>query len=65
MKDEKNVVKISVRNLVEFIYRSGDITSTGSGASSVEAMQMGNKIQKSLFLRYRRFTANALMKILT
>lgn len=56
MKDEKKIVKISVRNLVEFIYRSGDITSTGSGASSVEAMQMGNKIhrkiQKSMGLGY-------------
>mgnify|MGYP006914990115 CR=1 FL=1 len=35
---EKKVVRISVRNLVEFILRSGDLDS-GSGVQDKEAMQ--------------------------
>lgn len=56
MSEERTVVKISVRNLVEFIYRQGDITSAGSGARDTEAMQLGSKIhrkiQKSMGLGY-------------
>lgn len=56
MSEERMTVKISVRNLVEFIYRQGDITSTGSGARDTEAMQLGSKIhrkiQKSMGLGY-------------
>lgn len=43
-----NTVKISVRNLVEFIYREGDINTTGLGAKNTEAMQLGNKIHKKI-----------------
>ncbi|MBQ4283036.1 MAG: ATP-dependent DNA helicase [Lachnospira sp.] len=50
-----NVLKISVRNLVEFICRSGDIES-GGGRDSVKAMQEGarlhRKIQKSMGSMY-------------
>ncbi len=50
-----NVFKISVRNLVEFICRSGDIES-GSGKDSVKTMQEGarlhRKIQKSMGSMY-------------
>ncbi len=56
MSEEKEIVKISVRNLVEFLLREGDITSTGSGAGNTEAMQLGSKIhrkiQKSMGLGY-------------
>ena len=56
MSEEKNTVKISVRNLVEFMYRQGDITSVGSGARDTESMRLGNKIhrkiQKSMGLGY-------------
>lgn len=56
MSEERNTVKISVRNLVEFIYRQGDITSAGSGARDMEAMRLGSKIhrkiQKSMGLGY-------------
>ena len=56
MSEEKQIVKISVRNLVEFIFRSGDISSTGSGAKNTEAMQLGSKIhreiQKSMGIGY-------------
>lgn len=48
MSEEKEVVKISVRSLVEFIFREGDITSAGSGAPNTEAMQMGNKIHRKI-----------------
>ncbi|MDY3775455.1 MAG: helicase C-terminal domain-containing protein [Eubacterium sp.] len=50
-------LKISVRNLVEFIYRGGDINSTGLGTRNPEAMQLGSKIhkkiQKSMGIGYR------------
>lgn len=42
-----NTVKISVRNLVEFIMRSGDLT-TSSGLKDPEAMQEGSRIHKKL-----------------
>lgn len=56
MSEERTTVKISVRSLVEFIYRQGDITSSGSGTRDTEAMQLGSKIhrkiQKSMGLGY-------------
>ncbi len=39
--------KISVRNLVEFIFRSGDITS-GSGSVSKDAMAEGSRIHRKI-----------------
>ena len=48
MSEEKEIVKISVRSLVEFIFREGDITSAGSGAKNTEAMQLGNKIHRKI-----------------
>lgn len=51
-----NVLCISVRNLVEFLCRSGDIESGGSGPSDVKWMQEGarlhRKIQKSMGSSY-------------
>ena len=41
-------IRISVRNLVEFIFREGDINSTGLGTRNPEAMQLGNKIHKKI-----------------
>lgn len=56
MSEKRTTVKISVRNLVEFIFREGDITSGGSGVRDTEAMQLGSKIhrkiQKSMGLGY-------------
>ncbi|MDP4176753.1 MAG: ATP-dependent DNA helicase [Bacillota bacterium] len=48
MKDlEKNKIKISVRNLVEFIMRSGDIDSKFMGSSrALEGTKAHQKIQK-------------------
>lgn len=43
-----HVVKISVRNLVEFILRSGDIVASESGLADPDAMQEGTRIHKKL-----------------
>ncbi len=42
------VKKVSIRNLVEFILREGDIESGSSGARDAEAMQEGVRIHKHL-----------------
>jgi Rad3-related DNA helicase len=45
---KKNQFKISVRHLVEFIFRSGDL-STGEGRkASLDAMQAGSRIHKKI-----------------
>lgn len=53
---EKTVIRISVRNLVEFIIRSGDLDSK-RGVQDKEAMQKGSrlhrKIQKQMGSNYR------------
>lgn len=41
-------IKISVRSLVEFILRSGDITTSESGLAEPDAMQEGTRIHKKL-----------------
>lgn len=41
-------IKISVRNLVEFIFRSGDISDSSSGTLSKEAMNAGSRIHRKL-----------------
>ncbi len=43
---EKPRIKISVRNMVEFLLRSGDIEPTGSGGS--KAMQRGTRVHRKL-----------------
>ncbi len=40
--------KISVRNLVEFILRSGDLTTSSGGLRDTDAMQEGTRIHKKL-----------------
>ena len=44
---EKTIIRISVRNLVEFILRSGNLES-GSGIQDKEAMQKGSRIHRKL-----------------
>lgn len=50
--EEKKKIRISVRALVEFLLRSGDLDSRRGGFADREAMQMGSrlhrKIQKSM-----------------
>ncbi|MCL2865491.1 MAG: ATP-dependent DNA helicase [Lachnospiraceae bacterium] len=45
---EKWIAKISVRNLVEFILRAGDIDNRTAGSSNPEAMQQGNRIHRKI-----------------
>lgn len=44
---EKPIVRISVRNLVEFILRNGDLVS-GSGTSDKEAMLKGSRLHRKI-----------------
>ena len=43
-----NQLKISVRNLVEFIYRSGDLDNRRTGKKDKEAMQEGSRIHRKI-----------------
>lgn len=44
----KNVLRISVRNLVEFLCTSGDIDKRSTGISDVHAMQEGARIHRKI-----------------
>ena len=48
MEQEMPVIRISVRNLVEFILREGDIDNRTGGILDAEAMQMGGKIHRKI-----------------
>ncbi len=44
----KRVIRISVRNLVEFILRSGDLDSRRGSLADKEAMQKGSRIHRKI-----------------
>lgn len=46
--EEKKLIRISVRNLVEFILRSGDIDNRYGGGTKKEAMQEGSRIHRKI-----------------
>ena len=46
--DQKKQVRISVRALVEFVLRSGDIDNRRSGAAQKDAMAAGTRIHKKI-----------------
>ena len=48
MKEEKWKIRISVRNLVEFILRSGDIDNRISSGAQKEAMQEGSRMHRKI-----------------
>ena len=48
MSENLKEIKISVRNLVEFFLRSGNLDNTHSGRNEVEAMQAGSRIHRKL-----------------
>lgn len=48
VKNEKGVIKTSVRDLVEFILREGDIDNRRGRAASPEAMQEGSRIHRKI-----------------
>ncbi|NBH70625.1 ATP-dependent DNA helicase [Clostridiaceae bacterium] len=45
---EKKIVKISVRSLVEFVMRGGDIDNRRSGGAERDAMQAGSRIHRKI-----------------
>lgn len=45
---EQETVRISVRNLVEFILREGDIDNRTAGSPDKELMQLGSKIHRKI-----------------
>ena len=51
-------IRISVRSLVEFIFRSGDISDSSSGALPVEAMNAGSRIHRKLQKRAGSYYAS-------
>ena len=46
--DSRRRVKISVRNLVEFVLRSGDIDNRRTAGAEKEAMQEGTRIHRKI-----------------
>ena len=63
METEQPLVRISVRNLVEFILRSGDIDNRAGGADK-DAMLLGGKIHRKIQRRMGAdYHAEVAMKI--
>lgn len=56
-QDSNSVIRISVRNLVEFVLRSGDLDNRKTAGAQKEAMQAGSrlhrKIQKKMGTNYQ------------
>ena len=48
IRDEEQTVRISVRNLVEFILREGDIDNRVSGGTDKDAMLRGGSIHRKI-----------------
>ena len=48
METEEKVIRVSVRNLVEFILRGGDIDNRTSGSMEKEAMLMGGRLHRKI-----------------
>ena len=46
--NKNNTIKISVRNLVEFVLRSGDIDNRKGGISDIDAMNEGSKLHRRI-----------------
>ena len=64
METEQTVVKISVRNLVEFILREGDIDNRTAGSMERDAMQQGSRIHRKIQRRMgSAYCAEVLLKI--
>ena len=46
--EERKIVRVSVRNLVEFILRGGDIDNRISGGMERDAMLMGGRLHRKI-----------------
>ena len=47
-EENKRSIRISVRNLVEFVLRSGDIDNRRSGNAQKDAMLAGGRIHRKI-----------------
>ncbi len=47
-KKALEIIKISVRNLVEFIFREGDINRSEPGSFEVDSMQQGSRLHRKI-----------------
>lgn len=54
LEDMRTKIKISVRDLVEFIFRSGDIDNRGGGFATVETMLMGSRTHRKIQNSYQK-----------
>lgn len=48
IENKEKIIKVSVRDLVEFVMRSGDIDTTKSISKEIEAMKKGTKLHKKI-----------------
>ena len=48
MEEKKKEIRISVRNLVEFILRSGDLDNSSGGFGERDAMQAGTRVHQQI-----------------
>lgn len=48
LREEKKIVRVSVRNLVEFILRQGDIDNRTGGGQDKEAMVLGGRLHRKI-----------------
>lgn len=63
---EETIIRISVRSLVEFILREGDIDNRVSGSMEKDAMLLGGKIHRKIQSRMgTNYTAEVPLKIQT
>ena len=46
MSADQKTIRISVRNLVEFVMRSGDIDNRRTSAAEKDAMQAGSRMHR-------------------
>lgn len=61
---EETIIRISVRSLVEFILRKGDIDNRVSGSMEKDAMLLGGKIHRKIQSRMgTNYTAEVPLKI--
>lgn len=48
VREEKKIIRISVRNLVEFVMRGGDIDNRRTAGAEKDAMQAGGRIHRKI-----------------
>lgn len=57
LMSRKRTIRISVRNLVEFVLRSGDIDNRRSASAQKDAMLAGGRIHRKIQKKWAAITA--------